>query len=125
MNRLLADDPQHVPLIAEEADALRDEHLGIPSTDRRDVDEAVIVDVLHDHTDLIDVAVEHDRRVPAGVDLRHAVPGDVDRDFLGERLRLGAPDARRDCFEARGGGSVEQTLEEAERGRTDHGSVVG
>ena len=62
MNRLLAHDTDDVTATTEKTDALTDEHLRIPAANRRDVNESVVVDVLNDETDLIEVAVEHDRR---------------------------------------------------------------
>ena len=88
------------------------------------IDEAVVVDVLHDDADLVDVAVEHDRRRAARIDLGHAVARDVGRDTLGEGRRLFAPDARGGPFEARRSGRVEQALEERQRARAQH-VIVG
>src|SRR5262249_32690113 len=62
VNGLLAYDTKHVAVPADEADSLPDEDLRIPSADWRDEDVAVFVDVGDDHTDLIDVPREHDRR---------------------------------------------------------------
>jgi DNA-binding SARP family transcriptional activator len=55
---------------------------------------------LHDQSDLVDVAVEHDRGRAARIDLRHAIASDVRRHLLGEGRRFLAPDARRCRLEA-------------------------
>src|SRR5207248_3102214 len=62
MNRLLADHAHDVAVATHEADALAHENLRVPAADGGRVDEALIVDVLHDQPDLVDVAVEHDGR---------------------------------------------------------------
>jgi hypothetical protein len=114
MDRLLADHAEYVAFVTEETDPLADEHLRVPATDRRDVHEALVVDVLHDHADLVDVAIEHDGDGTGAVDLGHAVAGDVGRDLVGEGLGFGPPDARRDRLVPGRGGRVEETLEEGD-----------
>src|SRR5689334_17410971 len=93
MDGLLADDAEDVAAAPEKADALPDEDLRIPPTNRRRIHEAVVVDVLDDEADLVDVTVEHDGRRAARVDLRHAVAGDVRRYALSEARCFLAPDA--------------------------------
>src|SRR5688572_25245591 len=114
MDRLLPDDAEHVAIMAEEADALPDEHLRIPTADRADVREPLVVDVLHDEPDLVDVTIEHDGRRAFGIDLGEAVAGDVTPDFRGEGLRLFAPYAGGNGLESGWPRGIEQTLEERE-----------
>ena len=47
VNRLLADDTHDVATTPEKTNALSDEDLRVPAADWRDVDEAVVVDVLN------------------------------------------------------------------------------
>ena len=62
MNGLLAHHADDIAVRAEEANALRDEHLRIPAADPRDVHVAILIDVLDDHADLVNVPGEHDDR---------------------------------------------------------------
>jgi hypothetical protein len=62
VDRLLTDDTDDVTIATEKTNALADENLWIPTTNGRDVNETVVVDVLNDQPDLIEVAVEHDGR---------------------------------------------------------------
>jgi hypothetical protein len=131
MDRLLADDAVDVALVRDEADALGDENLRIPAADRRDVDEALVVDVLDDEADLVDVAVEHDRRRPCRIDDGDTVAGDIATHFGRERTGLIAPDSRGCGLEARRSRRVEQTPEKDEGGVVQHvvravlGGLVG
>jgi hypothetical protein len=107
VDRLFADHAEDVAGSAHESNALSDQHLWVPTADWRWIDVAFVVDVLHDQPDLVDVAVEHDRRRSAGIDFCHAVAGDVCGDVDGERRRLFAPDASGSAFETRRAGRVE------------------
>ena len=120
VNGLLAHHAEHVAVSAEEAYALAHEHLRVPAPDGRNVDVAVVVDVLDDHADLVDMAVEHDGGRSPRVHLGHAVTGHIHRHLAGKCLGFRAPDARGGGLEARWGRCVEETLEEAERRRADH-----
>jgi hypothetical protein len=111
MDGLATNDTDDVSSVRDETNPLSDQHLGIPSADRRDVHKAVVIDVLHDDADLIDVSVDEDRRLAVGIDLRVAVPGDVDRDIVRELLRLRAPAPSGERLEARGSWRIEEALE--------------
>ena len=60
VDRLAGDDAQHRALRAPDGQPLADEDLRVPAADGRDVDEAVVVDVLHDQADLVAVPGQHD-----------------------------------------------------------------
>jgi hypothetical protein len=120
VNRLLADHTDDVAVTAHEPDALSDEHLRVPAADRRRVDETLVVDVLHDQPDLVDVAIEHDRRRSARVDLCHGVAGDVAGDLISERRRFFAPNAGGWRLEAGWSRRIEQTFQKRQRGRAQH-----
>jgi hypothetical protein len=62
MDRLLANNTDDVTAATEKTYALAHEHLWVPTADGRDVDEAVVVNVLNDQPNLVEVTVEHDRR---------------------------------------------------------------
>src|SRR6185503_15286092 len=109
-----------VAAAAEEADALSDENLRIPSADRRHVDETLVVDVLHDEPDLVEMAVEHDGRRPLGVHLRHAVAGDVATNILRESRCFFPPHATGGGFITRRSWRIEQALQEGDRRLAEH-----
>src|SRR5205823_1506083 len=111
MRRLTSDDADYVAGCRNESDALSHQHLRVPTADRRDVNEAVVVDVLRDDTDLVDVAVEQDRGTARRIDLGEAVAGHVDAHFVGEGLRLRAPGAAGQRLEAGWSGRVQQPFE--------------
>src|SRR5213080_26795 len=101
VNRLLADDTDDVTTASEKANALADQNLWVPATDRRDVNESVVVDVLNDQPNFVEMTVEHDRRRTLGVHFRHAIASDVGAHMLRESRCLLSPDAARRRLVAR------------------------
>ena len=85
-------DAANLPAARHEGDPLADEHLRVESTDPPHGEEAVLVDVRHDQTDLVDVS-EHGERRP--VPARNAHVGGAEH--VGRHLTVGrrgvAPDA--------------------------------
>jgi len=85
-------DAANLPAARHEGDPLADEHLRVESTDPPHGEEAVLVDVRHDQTDLVDVS-EHGERRP--VPARNAHIGGAEH--VGRHLTVGrrgvAPDA--------------------------------
>src|SRR6185437_13607621 len=119
MDRLFPHDAEHIALGAGKSNALADEHLHVPTADRRDVDVPIVVHVLHDDADLIDVACEHDGRAAAAFDGRHAVAVDV-APYGGEARRFLAPEAGGCRLEARRAGRIQQALEKGHCGGRQH-----
>ena len=93
MDRLLADHTGHFAVLAQDRDALTDEHLRVPPADRGDVHEAIIIDVCDLQADFIDVSCEHDSRTSRWVHHRERVARDVRVYAVRKGLGVLAPDA--------------------------------
>jgi hypothetical protein len=103
---------------------LPDEDVHVPATDRRDVHEAVIVDVLHDDADLVDVTIQQDRGAPAWIDLGHAVARNVGYDIVRKGFGLRTPHPTRQGLESRRPGGVQEAFKEGDRIGFQHGRSV-
>src|SRR5207244_6563683 len=101
---------EDLAIASAESQALADQYLRIPPSNRLDVGIALIVDVVDDHADLIDVTRQHDRRFAFAVHLGEAVGGDVAADSR-KFVRVFTPNYCRGAFEARRPGTVEGRLE--------------
>ena len=62
VDRLAADDAGHEPVLAADLDPLADQDLRVPAADRREPEEALLVDVGDDEADLVDVADDREQR---------------------------------------------------------------
>ncbi len=62
VDRLAADDAEHGAVLGLHLDPLADQDLGVPATDRAEVDEALLVDVGDHEPDLVDVTDDGDQR---------------------------------------------------------------
>ena len=60
VDRLAGDGAEHRPLVGPDGQLLADQHDGIPAADRLHVEEALLVDVLHQKADLVAVPGQHD-----------------------------------------------------------------
>jgi hypothetical protein len=117
VNRLAPDDADHGALAGLDLDPLADEDLRVPAADRREVEEALLVDVGDHEPDLVDVAEDREQRLRVGLPDRRDARADPVRADLGERRRL-APDGGGGRLVAGGRGRREQLLEQA--GRLGH-----
>ena len=77
--------PRTGPFLPLHLDPLADEDLRVPAADRRELEEALLVDVGDDEADLVDVADDREQR--RGV--RLADPGDRGADAVAARLGEG------------------------------------
>ena len=81
--------PGHRAVRGPHRDILPNELLGIPTTDRLEVQEAVVVDVRHEQPKLVTVPGEHDPDVASGIAARDHIAVEVGRDFAGEAFTKG------------------------------------
>ena len=88
MDRLAGDDSQHRAAAAPDRQPLADENLWIPAANGRDVDKAVVVDVLHDQANLVAMPGQHDPQRGPGVAGNDDIPMDIGPHFVGERRRI-------------------------------------
>ena len=100
------------PALGPDGQVLAEQDLHVPAADRLDVEEAVVVDVLHHQGDLIAVPGQHDAR-PAAPGLTHgddvAVP--IGADLVGERPGPGADHVLDGVLEAGRAGRLQQVFE--------------
>jgi hypothetical protein len=105
---LATDDTEHGPVLALHLDPLADQDLRVPAANRREPEEALLVDVPDHQADLVDVA-DHCKQRRGLADPRHrgadAVGGE-----RGEGGRL-APHCRRWRLVAGGGRGAEELVE--------------
>ncbi len=85
VDRLAGDNPQHRTMRAPNGQPLTDEHLRIPTADRRDVDETVVVDELHDQADLVAMSGQHHPQGGSGVSRGDHVAVNVGPHLVGKR----------------------------------------
>ena len=116
VDRLLADDTEHVAAAAEEADALADEHLRIPSADRamdrrsrrrRCTGRSTPISSMWPSSMIVGE--------PPGLISAMLLPATSVVTRSAKVDGFFAPDARRRSFEAGRGGRIQQTLQECER----------
>src|SRR5262249_21888252 len=69
---------------------LAQENLHVPASDRLNVQEAVIVDILHHEPDLIAVAGEHDAGLASGVDHRDDIAVPISANLVCKTLGPGS-----------------------------------
>ena len=85
MRRFSRYDSDDRPLLRPNSQILTEQNLYVPAADRLNVEEAVVVDVLHHQADLVAVAGKHDARLAArmhdGHDIAVAVGADLVRVF--------------------------------------------
>jgi hypothetical protein len=95
MSGFLADDTNNVSLSSRHPEALSDHHLFIPPTERREPQEALLIDVGDDEANLIDVSGEQHFRCTGHIvprlDPGKRVPHNVMRHFIGEGRSFFAP----------------------------------
>ena len=109
VDRLAADDTGHQSVPAANLDPLADEDLRVPTADRGEPEEALLVDVGDDEADLVDVADDGEQR------LGLADAGDRGAEAVGGECGEGgflAPDRRGRPLVARGGAGAQQLVEE-------------
>ena len=106
-------------------DALRLGDGGVNAAHLADVDEAVVVNVVHGHRDFVRVCGEHDARRAALVQHGHAVAVGVGEGFAGEFFGVIEPDALAADFVAGGAGSVDEGLEKFNGCIAHDGKLVG
>jgi len=103
MDGLLADHADDIAIVAQQADALPDEHLWVPAADPGEIEEAVIVDIGDDDANLINVAGEQQAGFTTLQD-GGAAAADIGVNLIGEGRRFFAPDAcRADSRQMRAG----------------------
>lgn len=100
MDRLFPDHAEDLPRPAEKAHPLAHEHLGIPAAEPCQVDEAVLIDVGHDHPDLIDMPGEHQPGAATRVELGVGIASGITPHPIGEALGFGAPNLGRRLLKA-------------------------
>ena len=77
VHRPPGDDAGHRSVLRPDGQVLAEQNLHVPAADRLDVEEAVVVDVLHHEADLVAVPGEHDARRSVRLSLGMADGEDV------------------------------------------------
>ncbi len=113
MDRLAADHAVDRPVASRDADALADQHHGVPAADLAEAQVAVVVDVRDVDADLVDVA-DHGQgqAAPGAGDTRHRGADVVASYLRREALAAGTPDARGGALVTRRAGGGQQVVEQ-------------
>ena len=114
MDGLSGDDAEDRPVGGPNGHPLADEDFGVPAADGLNVEEALVVDVLHDQPDLVAVAGQHYAQRGIGVLHHDHVAVQVGVDLVGKILDVIAHEPLQGAFIARGAGSFEKRLKKTE-----------
>jgi hypothetical protein len=107
------DDAHNGAFSRPDGQVLPQQDLNIPAADRLDIEEAILVDVLHHQADLIAVAGEHDARLAARVQDRKDVAVAVRAHFIRIGTGPGADHLLHGTFEAGRAGGLEKIFEKS------------
>src|SRR6516225_12299443 len=94
---------------------LTQENLHVPAADWLDIQEAVVIDVLHHQADLIAMPGEHDARLAARIERGNHVAVPIGADFVGMCLGPVADDVLHRSFKTGGAWSFEEVFEKNQR----------
>ena len=106
MDRFSGDQAEDRPGLGPDGHPLTDEHLGVPPSDRLNVQKAVFVDVLNDQADLVAMAGQHHAQRGVRIFCHNQVAVQVGADLVGERRHVIADDLLQGAFVARGAGQL-------------------
>jgi len=108
VDRPPSDPAQDRPRRGVDVDALAGRDDGVVPADRSEIDEAVVVDIGHHETNLVDMAGEQHARRAAGIDRGDGVAMEVGARLIGHARGLTPPDLARWPLEPRGAGRLDQ-----------------
>ena len=114
VDRFLADHADDVSIPAQDRDTLTYQNLWVPPANRRDVHEAIIVDVGDLQAYFIDVSREHDSGTSGWIHHCERIARNVGFHGAGEGLGLLTPNTGRANFEAGRPRGVEKPLEKGD-----------
>ena len=115
MDRLAGDDRRHWSSGRPHGHRLPDQHLRIPAADGLGVKEAFVIDVLHEHADLVRVPGKHQAHLGVRILHRNHVAVQIGRNAVGRVRKVIAHDFLHRLLKARRAGRFQDLLEEFER----------
>jgi len=115
VDRFAADHPRERPRVGPQRHRLPDQLLRVPTADRLGIDEAVVIDVGHQHADLVAVTGEQQPRTLGITDRGDHIAVDIGPHLTGMRLDELSYQPLNRLFVSRGAGGQDGRAKKVER----------